>query len=424
MTRKARKTPTMLDEDGLNVWFKQQLVGYLWRNAIDYIGFRYDEDWILNGGFPISRTLPLQNEAFAEEDAIAHRFFANLLPEGGAREHIVRDLKVGDSDFNLLKAIGGECAGALSILPAEKVPSKEHGYRPLTSDDMSRLVVRRGHLFANDPINERPRLSLAGAQSKCAVLMSEKGYFNPIGDAPSTHILKFESTEYKHLPSYEVFTSLLAKEIGLPVVDIALETLDGKRYAKVARYDRISDADDIERIHQEDFCQALGYAHGKKYQHDGGPTFAQCLNLIRDTSDDPAIDSQNLLRWQVFNVLAGNSDGHAKNLSLLYHRDGTIGLTPFYDLVCTRAIERIDANLAFDIGGERNPAVITMENWTQFAKDCDVSLRFMQNIVKDVAKELLRALPVVRKAFEASYGKLSALDRVERVVNKQCQRFE
>jgi serine/threonine-protein kinase HipA len=77
--------------------------------------------------------------------------------------------------------------------------------------------------------------------------------------------------------------------------------------------------------------------------------------LVQDASSEPAIDTQHLLRWQVFNVLAGNSDGHAKNLALLHLGDGTTRLAPFYDLVCTRAIARIDVHLAFEVGGERNP---------------------------------------------------------------------
>jgi len=97
----------VIDPDALNVWNEQQLVGYLWRSPVGHMGFRYDSDWIVNGGFAISRTLPLETEDFAGEDGIAHRFFANLLPEGGVREHIVRDLKISNTDFDLLRARGG-----------------------------------------------------------------------------------------------------------------------------------------------------------------------------------------------------------------------------------------------------------------------------------------------------------------------------
>ena len=101
----------MIDPDALNIWSDQSLVGYLWRNPLGYMGFRYDDQWLEQGGFAISYTLPSGHNDFTPEDAIAHRFFANLLPEGGAREQIVRDLKIANTDFDLLRAIGGECAG-------------------------------------------------------------------------------------------------------------------------------------------------------------------------------------------------------------------------------------------------------------------------------------------------------------------------
>ena len=96
----------MLDPDGLNVWSDQRLVGYLWRKTQGLIGFRYEEQWLAQSDFAISHALPLQAEEFAPEEGLAHRFFANLLPEGGVRDQIVRDLKLANTDFDLLRAIG------------------------------------------------------------------------------------------------------------------------------------------------------------------------------------------------------------------------------------------------------------------------------------------------------------------------------
>ena len=106
----------MTDYNTLNVWNGQSLVGRLRRDSFGHISFRYDAGWLSGGGFAISRTLPLCADEFRGEDGVAHRFFANLLPEGGFREHVSRALKTSDTDFNLLRAIGGECAGALSFL--------------------------------------------------------------------------------------------------------------------------------------------------------------------------------------------------------------------------------------------------------------------------------------------------------------------
>lgn len=413
----------MSDTDTLNLWHEQRRVGQLWRNPAGAIGFRYDPEWIAGGGFAVSRSLPLAAREFVPEDGTAQRWFANLLPEGAVREHIVRDLKLPNTDFDLLRAIGGECAGALSILPVAQQPSGQRQYRPLTEKDLADLAARRGQIYANFPVDERPRLSLAGAQDKCPVLVRDDRYFLPQGEAPSSHILKFELADYRHLPAYETFTTQLAAAIGLPVVDIALRAAGRTRYAQIARYDRVWDErGEVQRLHQEDFCQALGYGHEKKYQEHGGPSFAQCYRLVQDASSDPAIDVQHLLRWQIFNVLAGNSDGHAKNLSLLHLADDATRLAPFYDLVCTRAIERIDYHLAFDVGGERNPSVITSAHWEALAKACDVRPQFLGNLVRETAAALQERLGPVREAFESQYGAYPALQRIEKVVTTQCRR--
>jgi len=413
----------MIDPDALNVWFDHHLVGYLWRNPVGAIGFRYEPDWIDNHGFAISLTLPLTTEDFSCDASVAHRFLANLLPEGGVREHIVRDLKIPNTDFDLLRAIGGECAGALSILPVERNPSDDQSYRPLSGKELAQLIARRGQIYATWPKDKRPRLSLAGAQDKCPVLIRDGRYFLPEGEAPSSHILKFELTDYRHLPAYETFTNHLARQIGLPVVEIELHSIEKRFYAQIERYDRVWDErGEVQRLHQEDFCQALGYGHEKKYQDSGGPTFADCYQLLQDASTDPAIDTQNLLRWQIFNVLAGNSDGHSKNLSLLYLPTGEIRLSPFYDLVCTRAIERIDYHLAFDVGGQRDPGLVSIKHWESLAGECDVGSRFLLRLVEQTTTSLLEQIGQTKALFETQYGKYPALQRIERVITQQCRR--
>lgn len=414
----------MSDADTLNVWHEQRLAGQLWRNQFGAMGFRYASQWLADGGFAISRSLPPAAREFAPESGIAHRFFANLLPEGAVRERLVRDFRLPDTDFALLLAIGGECAGALSVLPVGRWPAQERQYRALTQKELTDLVARRGAIPAAWPVDERPRLSLAGAQDKCPVLVRDNRYFLPQGEAPSSHILKFELADYRHLPAYETFTTRLAAAIGLPVVDIILCANELTRYAQITRYDRVlDDGGEVRRLHQEDFCQALGLGYEKKYQEHGGPSFAECYRLVQEASSEPALDGQHLLRWQIFNILAGNSDGHAKNLSLLRLPDNQIRLAPFYDLVCTRAIERLDQRLAFEVGGERNPGLITPAHWETLARACEVRPRFLVNLAQEAAVLLQDRLVPVREAFEADYGAYPALQRIEQIVTRQCRQI-
>jgi len=413
----------MSDHGSLQVWYGQRPVGHLWRNAIGAMGFRYDPTW-LGDGFAISQSLPLATEAFPPEEGTAHRFFANLLPEGGVRDQIVRDLKLPNTDFELLRAIGGECAGALSILPLDRVPARERLYHRLDDEELVRLADRRGGIYTTGPADKRPRLSLAGAQDKCPVLVRDGGYWLPRGEAPSSHILKFELSNYRHVPAYEAFTTQLAAAVGLPVVEVHLRAIEDHRFVEIGRYDRHVDADgEVDRLHQEDLCQALGYGYEHKYQEHGGPTFAQCYRLVQEVSSEPAIDAQHLLRWQIFNVLAGNSDGHAKNLALLYRSRRDVRLAPLYDLVCTRAIDRIDEHLAFDVGGERDPSLVRRPHWEELARACDVRPRFLRGLVDEMAGRLAERLDGIRTDFEVEVGGYPPLERIEQVVKRQLRRW-
>ncbi len=146
----------MIDPDSLNIWFNQSLVGYLWRNNVGYLAFRYSSKWLRSGGFAISQSLPLSKNPFSAEHGIANNFFANLLPEGTVRQHITRDLKISNTDFNLLRAIGGECAGALSILNVEQTPDNKRRYQQLSKNEFKKLVLRRGQIYASTSSYKTP----------------------------------------------------------------------------------------------------------------------------------------------------------------------------------------------------------------------------------------------------------------------------
>ncbi len=119
----------------------------------------------------------------------------------------------------------------------------------------------------------------------------------------------------------------------------------------VQRYDRVYGADgSLERLHQENFCLALGVPPEMKYEAEGGPGFRECFQLVEQWSDEPIVDSLLLLDWVLFNCLIGNANSHAKNLSWLY-AGGAIRLAPFYDLLSTAVYERVNNKLAMKLGG-------------------------------------------------------------------------
>ena len=410
------------DPDSLAVWFEDRRVGALVRDRQDRIGFRYDEGW-LEEGFAIGRVLPLQAEAFGTDEGRAHAWFANLLPEGGARERIVRNLGIADDDFSLLRAIGGDCAGALSLIPVDQAPDDHSGAQPLSDAALERMLAQRGqgNLVRRDDEGPRPRLSLAGAQSKCPVLIEGDRFLLPIGATPSTHILKFELPQWRNVPVYELFLARLAAAVGLPVPEVAMQRRGEHRFLVVTRYDRARLDDRCRRLHQEDFCQIAGQRPTRKYESEGGPGLAAAAGWIRDLSARPAEDLLALVRWQAFNWLAGNSDGHAKNLSLVRDADAAWRLAPFYDLVCTRAWPDLDRRLAMGVGGEADPGRIDRRHWEQAATDLGMRAPFIRDEVRRLAGAIEDVLPSVIENLQAQHGPLPMLQQPETVVRTQLR---
>ncbi|MBS2016414.1 MAG: type II toxin-antitoxin system HipA family toxin [Deltaproteobacteria bacterium] len=383
----------------------------------DGMRFAYTPEWLEDRrAFPLSVSLPLDA---AVDPVRSARFFANLLPEASVRTLLARRLGLSeDNDFALLRAIGGECAGALVILPeGREVTEDEEEYESLTPAKLRELATAYEALPAIDGTG-RARLSLAGAQDKLPILIDGSRWLLPIGSSPSTHIVKFPNRHFKHLPANEVFVAALARRAGLRAMPTSWRQVGAEGLCVVERYDRVRTDDGIERLHQEDFCQALGLSHATKYEAEGGPSFAAAVELVRDESRDPLTDVSRLLDWLAFDVIAGNADGHGKNLALLL-RDGR-RLAPFYDLVCTRIYGRIDRRLAMSVGGERDPDRIRRLHLETCARQIGVKSSLVVEVFRGMAA---RILDETKSAVEESeVAKSPAVERCVPAIRKQARR--
>ena len=211
--------------------------------------------------------------------------------------------------------------------------------------------------------------------------------------APSTHILKFPNRDYRDLPENEALITSLANHIGLQSVEARLYRIRDIKTCLVSRYDRIEIADGvIQRLHQEDICQSMGLPSSMKYEIEGGPTFSKCYQFIRGVSTEPIIDCDQLLKWFVFNLLIGNADAHGKNLSLLYHADGSIRLAPFYDLVSTLSYKNLSRDMAMRIGSRSDPGKIGPRQFDTLAKECGVRPVWLRALVLDMAEIVSEAI--------------------------------
>ncbi len=150
----------------LDVYLNQQLVGQLVHDKRAQ-SFSYGPEYLKSTTpLPLSRHLPLdstgENPVFT--DAAARAFFENLLPEGDVRAQLVRRLGISKENiFALLNELGGDCAGAVLLLPVGKNPDGAGNYRPISEAELAvELVNLPTHPFLAD--DKGVRLSLAGAQ--------------------------------------------------------------------------------------------------------------------------------------------------------------------------------------------------------------------------------------------------------------------
>lgn len=409
----------------LDVYLHRDLVGHLIQNDDGQMIFCYAESWLSNPvAMPLSHSLPLRTERFTRKECSG--FFGGILPEQSQREIVAKNLGISaKNDFAMLEQIGGECAGAVTFMRAgESLPERNDRYRDLSNRELVDILkeLPRRPLLAGD---EDVRLSLAGAQDKVAVKVSGEKISIPLSGALSTHILKPANQHFEGLTFNEALCLKLARASGLSAAKAETRCIEGIDYLLVERYDRKllekpSGEPDYERLHQEDFCQALGFVADQKYQSEGGPSLKQCFDLLREVSTAPVIDIQRMLDAVIFNYLIGNNDAHAKNFSLLYPTAGEAKFAPLYDLVCTVYYPNLSKNIAMKIGGEYRPDLILPLNFEKLADEAGLAKPLIKQRVPELALSVKEGL----KTIEMNHSvEIEVTKIVLQKINETISRF-
>ncbi|MFN2427727.1 MAG: type II toxin-antitoxin system HipA family toxin [Candidatus Binatia bacterium] len=381
----------------LDIWWEGRLVGHLTQDRHGELGFAYSPGWLNDDQTqPLSVSLPKRAEPFTRHEC--RPFFGGLLPEENQRDAAAQALGVSRSnDFALLDRLGGDVAGALQLLPAgESAHAPAPLQRPTPLDDAGLIRVL-------DALGVRPllagenglRLSLAGAQSKVPVVLVDGAVALPAPGQPTTHILKPPIPRFSATTENEAFVMRLAAAVGLEVAPVEPRVVRDRPFLLVQRYDRALGADgNVRRIHQEDFCQALGVPPEVKYASEGGPTFKDCFALLRSVAARPAVDVLKLLDAAIFNVIAGNADAHGKNFSILHDADGP-RLAPLYDLLATLAYPELSPKLAMKIGQRATLAELDAKGWAKFAVDTGLGIPLIRRRVAEISESVRTAAHVV-----------------------------
>ncbi|MDR3448447.1 MAG: type II toxin-antitoxin system HipA family toxin [Alphaproteobacteria bacterium] len=376
----------------LAVWWDGRVTGCLYLGPDGDTQFAYDAEWLADSTAPaLSFSLPKQAEPFNRR--ACQPFFGGILPEEGQRTAIARALGVSaDNEFRLLEYLGGEVAGALTLLPEGETPPLRSAAAPKLLSDVD-LVQLLDHLPMRPMLagEDGLRLSLAGAQSKLPVLVIDGQIALPAPGQPTSHILKPPIARFAGTTENEYFCMSLARAVGLEVAPVEMRTVGERSFLLITRYDRaIGPAGELTRLHQEDFAQALGVPSHRKYASEGGPNFPDCFALLRRAATRPPRDILRLLDAAIFNLIIGNADAHAKNFSLL-HKGGAITLAPLYDLLSTILYPDLSAKLAMKIGGKAVLDDIEARHWERFAADAQLGAPFVRNRVVQLCEAVIAA---------------------------------
>ena len=405
----------------LEVWLLGQFVGQLIQ-ADGRLSFSYSPRWLQSpSAQPLSHSLPLRPESF--DDKATRPFFAGLLPEGDKRKLVAMALQVSrQNDFALLNGIGGECAGAVTLLEpgqqTEVLPSEQY-VRWLDDGELVAILDELPHrpmLAGKDGL----RLSLAGAQDKLPVVFANGRIGLPMQNTPSSHILKPAISAVEGSVFNEGFCLALAMRLKLPVARASIRRVADRAYLLVDRYDRLREPDgSLQRLHQEDFCQALGVAPEYKYQNEGGPDLTQCFDLLRKATRPSAPQVLRLLDYVIFNALIGNHDAHAKNFSLSYASGGSV-LAPLYDALSTAVYPNLTSKMAMKIGSKYTFTEIQSRHWEQFAKAAGLSPAQAKKRIMALTQQLPTHAKALHVQFAAEGLDHAVLASIVELIERRC----
>lgn len=336
------------NQKSLNVWMNGLLVGTWTVFKTKPQQFQYASQWLEHPSRRVlSLSMPFKPQNLPFEGDVVENFFDNLLPDSdNIRKRIQQKYAVRNSSpFELLAEIGRDCVGAIQLLAEGEQPVGWDSIKakPLTDLEAERqLKLASSSAFLAEEAEEF-RISIAGAQEKTALLWHENRWCLPLGQTPTTHIMKLPLGRVGNMDAdmstsveNEWLCSKIMTAYNINTAHCDMGKFGNTKVLIVERFDRkLSQSGSYWlRLPQEDMCQALGEPSSKKYENDGGPGMSEILMLLRGSSLSNQ-DRRSFFKTQIIFWMLAATDGHAKNFSLFHEASGRYRMTPIYDVLST-----------------------------------------------------------------------------------------
>ena len=314
----------MRQNNALQVYYDERLVGTLAMTADHKVAFQYDGEWLENG-FSISPfSLPLKKQVFVpQKDYFDGLFgvFADSLPDNWGRvllNRLLRSHKQNPDELtvlNRLAIVGKSGMGALTYYPEKSFSEQQ---KPVNLDELAEECAKILNTEYSDKLDELYRLggTSGGARPKIMTTIDRKEW-----------IIKFPvHVDGKDAGKMEYDYSCCARQCGITMSETKLFPSDiCKGYFGISRFDREADG---KRLHMLTAAALLELDFEQP-----SLDYHSLMKLTKILTRDNKEDVENMFRRMCFNVFAHNRDDHSKNFTYLYDEiNDQWRLSPAYDL--------------------------------------------------------------------------------------------
>ena len=314
----------MRQNNALQVYYDERLVGTLAMTADHKVAFQYDDEWLENG-FSISPfSLPLKKQVFVpQKDYFDGLFgvFADSLPDNWGRvllNRLLRSHKQNPDELtvlNRLAIVGKSGMGALTYYPEKSFSEQQ---KPVNLDELAEECAKILNTEYSDKLDELYYLggTSGGARPKIMTTVDRKDW-----------IIKFPAhVDGKDAGKMEYDYSCCARQCGITMSETRLFPSDKcKGYFGISRFDREADG---KRLHMLTAAALLELDFEQP-----SLDYHSLMKLTKILTRDNKEDVENMFRRMCFNVFAHNRDDHSKNFTYLYDEiNDQWRLSPAYDL--------------------------------------------------------------------------------------------
>lgn len=314
----------MRQNNVLQVYYDERLVGTLAMTADHKAAFQYDDEWLENG-FSISPfSLPLKKQVFVpQKDYFDGLFgvFADSLPDNWGRlllNRLLRSYKQNPDELtvlNRLAIVGKSGMGALTYYPEKSFSEQQ---KPVNLDELAEECEKILNTEYSDKLDELYYLggTSGGARPKIMTTVDGKDW-----------IIKFPAhVDRKDEGKMEYDYSCCARQCGITMSETRLFPSDKcKGYFGIRRFDREADG---KRVHMLTAAALLELDFEQP-----SLDYHSLMKLTKILTRDNKEDVENMFCRMCFNVFSHNRDDHSKNFTYLYDEiNDQWRLSPAYDL--------------------------------------------------------------------------------------------